>query len=69
RSCLTKVSSVVGKRITTIEGFEQSDGTLHPIQQAFMPGTVLSAWTGQKTTYYHEATVLQSDLSAEAARA
>ena len=56
RSCLTKVSSVAGKRITTIEGLEQKDGTLHPIQQAFIdagaiqcgfctPGMVLSAYS------------------------
>jgi len=55
RSCLTKLGSVVGKRITTIEGLEQKDGTLHPIQQAFIdagaiqcgfctPGMVLSAY-------------------------
>ena len=35
RSCMTTVSSVVGKRITTIEGLEQN-GRLHPLQQAFM---------------------------------
>ena len=56
RSCLTKVSSVAGKQITTIEGLEQQDGTLHPIQQAFIdagaiqcgfctPGMVLSAYS------------------------
>jgi len=56
RSCLTKVSSVAEKRITTIEGLEQTDGTLHPIQQAFIdagaiqcgfctPGMVLSAYS------------------------
>lgn len=36
RSCQTPVSTVVGKRITTIEGLVQPDGTLHPIQQAFV---------------------------------
>jgi aerobic carbon-monoxide dehydrogenase small subunit len=56
RSCLTKVGSVAGKRVTTIEGLEQNDGTLHPIQQAFIdagaiqcgfctPGMVLSAYS------------------------
>jgi aerobic-type carbon monoxide dehydrogenase small subunit (CoxS/CutS family) len=35
RSCLTSVGAVGGKAITTIEGLER-DGTLHPLQQAFL---------------------------------
>src|SRR5690349_1151599 len=35
RSCITPVSKAAGKRITTIEGLEQN-GTLHPLQQAFL---------------------------------
>ncbi|HSU49036.1 MAG TPA: (2Fe-2S)-binding protein [Segetibacter sp.] len=35
RSCITPVSTVVGKEITTIEGLEK-DGRLHPVQQAFL---------------------------------
>ena len=35
RSCTTFVSSAVGKRITTIEGLA-SNGSLHPVQQAFL---------------------------------
>jgi aerobic-type carbon monoxide dehydrogenase small subunit (CoxS/CutS family) len=35
RSCITKVWSVAGKAITTIEGIER-DGALHPLQQAFL---------------------------------
>jgi aerobic-type carbon monoxide dehydrogenase small subunit (CoxS/CutS family) len=35
RSCLTRVGSVAGKAITTIEGLEQ-DGHLHPLQEAFL---------------------------------
>ena len=35
RSCITPVSSVVGKEITTIEGLEK-DGRLHPVQEAFL---------------------------------
>lgn len=34
RSCITPVSDVAGKRITTIEGL--GNGTLHPVQQAWM---------------------------------
>ena len=35
RSCQTGAPSVAGRKITTIEGLEQS-GKLHPLQQAFL---------------------------------
>jgi len=35
RSCITPVSSVANKEITTIEGLEKS-GKLHPVQEAFL---------------------------------
>ena len=35
RSCLVTVSSVAGKKITTIESLDQN-GVLHPVQQAFI---------------------------------
>ena len=52
RSCLTELASVNGKKIETIESLE-SDGKLHPVQQAFLqeegmqcgycvPGMILS---------------------------
>jgi len=53
RSCITPVSSTLGKDILTIEGLER-DGKLHPLQQAFLdnqafqcgyctPGMIMSA--------------------------
>ena len=40
RSCLTPVSTIIGKEITTIEGLsspeEQGENALHPVQQAFL---------------------------------
>lgn len=53
RSCITRVSQSVGKKITTIEGLEK-EGKLHPVQTAFLnadvfqcaycaPGMVMSA--------------------------
>ncbi len=36
RSCLARVGTVAGKAITTIEGLEAPNGTLHPVQQAFL---------------------------------
>ena len=35
RSCLTRISSLAGKSITTIEGLAAKE-TLHPVQQAFL---------------------------------
>ena len=35
RSCITPVSSVIGKEITTIEGLAKGE-TLHPLQEAFL---------------------------------
>jgi xanthine dehydrogenase YagT iron-sulfur-binding subunit len=53
-SCLTLVASVRGREVTTIEGLARDDGTLHPVQQAFIesdglqcvfctPGQIMSA--------------------------
>jgi xanthine dehydrogenase YagT iron-sulfur-binding subunit len=53
-SCLTLAVAAQGKRIDTIEGLAKADGTLHPMQQAFIdqdgfqcgyctPGQIMSA--------------------------
>jgi xanthine dehydrogenase YagT iron-sulfur-binding subunit len=53
-SCLTLAAAAEGHDITTIEGLAQPDGTLHPMQQAFIdhdafqcgyctPGQIMSA--------------------------
>jgi carbon-monoxide dehydrogenase small subunit len=36
RSCLTLAAEVRGAEITTVEGLRRSDGTLDPLQQAFI---------------------------------
>lgn len=36
RSCTFLTCMAEGKEVTTIEGVESSDGTLHPMQRAFM---------------------------------
>ena len=36
RSCITPVSSVAGRDITTIEGLAPSEDELHPVQQAWL---------------------------------
>lgn len=35
-SCSTLTHSVRGREVTTVEGLEQPDGTLHPVQQAMI---------------------------------
>ena len=40
RSCQTKIGTLAGKRITTIEGLER-DGKLHPVQEAFLEAEAL----------------------------
>jgi len=40
RSCLTKVGSLSGKKIVTIEGLSPA-GELHPVQQAFLDADAL----------------------------
>jgi xanthine dehydrogenase YagT iron-sulfur-binding subunit len=53
-SCLTLAASVQDQAVTTIEGLVRADGTLHPMQQAFVdhdafqcgyctPGQIMSA--------------------------
>lgn len=36
RSCVTPVASAADQEITTIEGLKNQDGTLHPVQQAWI---------------------------------
>ncbi|MDQ0009931.1 isoquinoline 1-oxidoreductase alpha subunit [Luteibacter jiangsuensis] len=35
-SCQTKMEKMSGKRVTTVEGLSAADGTLHPVQQAWI---------------------------------
>jgi xanthine dehydrogenase YagT iron-sulfur-binding subunit len=53
-ACLTLARQAVGREVTTIEGVATPDGTLHPVQQAFLdhdalqcgyctPGQIMSA--------------------------
>ncbi|KJV29668.1 (2Fe-2S)-binding protein [Luteibacter yeojuensis] len=53
-SCQAKMETMAGKRVTTVEGLAGKDGTLHPVQQAWIdedaimcgfcqPGQVMAA--------------------------
>ncbi|MFT7586032.1 MAG: isoquinoline 1-oxidoreductase alpha subunit [Cellvibrionaceae bacterium] len=53
RSCITPVQAVANSKIRTLEGLVQPDGTLHPVQQAFLDEQVPQcAWcmSGQMMT-------------------
>ena len=53
RSCVTPVAAVVDTEITTLEGLVAEDGSLHPVQQAFLDEQVPQcAWcmSGQMMT-------------------
>ena len=71
KSCLTKVGTVAGKRVVTIEGLAPA-GKLHPVQEAFLeadamqcgwctPGMILGA-VGllQHTAHPSEADIVSS---------
>ncbi|MFQ5549524.1 MAG: (2Fe-2S)-binding protein [Woeseia sp.] len=36
RSCITPISAIEGRSITTIEGLSSADGGLHPVQKAWL---------------------------------
>lgn len=40
RSCTMSVESAVGKSLSTIEGLQRPDGSLHPVQQAWLDESV-----------------------------
>lgn len=40
RSCVVPVSAVNGRAVTTVEGLAAADGTLHPVQQAWLAEAV-----------------------------
>src|SRR5512142_1385566 len=55
RSCATRVGEVSGRTVVTIEGLAAANGTLHPVQDAFVarsafqcgfctPGMILGAY-------------------------
>jgi isoquinoline 1-oxidoreductase alpha subunit len=40
RACTTRISTVSGRHVTTIEGLAPSEGTLHPLQLAWIEADV-----------------------------
>jgi xanthine dehydrogenase YagT iron-sulfur-binding subunit len=77
--CLTLAVAVQGRAITTIEGLAGSDGTLHPMQQAFIdhdgfqcgyctPGQIMSAVACVREGHAETAADIQEYMSGNLCR-
>jgi xanthine dehydrogenase YagT iron-sulfur-binding subunit len=78
-SCLTLAYAVQGKSIETIEGLAKDDGSLHPMQQAFIdhdafqcgyctPGQILSAVACVKEGHARTDSEIQEYMSGNLCR-
>jgi len=60
RSCVTPLSAVAGKHITTIEGLAE-DATLHPVQQAWLDEDVVQCGYCQSGQIMSAAALLKDN--------
>jgi xanthine dehydrogenase YagT iron-sulfur-binding subunit len=78
-SCLTLAVQADGKQITTIEGVASKEGSLHPMQQAFLdhdglqcgyctPGQIMSAIACVKEGHTHSADEIREYMSGNLCR-
>jgi xanthine dehydrogenase YagT iron-sulfur-binding subunit len=78
-SCLALAASVEGRAITTIEGLAADDGTLHPMQQAFIdhdalqcgyctPGQIISAIACVSEGHAHDRAEIREFMSGNLCR-
>jgi xanthine dehydrogenase YagT iron-sulfur-binding subunit len=78
-SCLTLAAMVEGHEVTTIEGLAASDGTLHPMQQAFIdhdafqcgyctPGQIVSAVACVKEGHANDPAQISEYMSGNLCR-
>jgi xanthine dehydrogenase YagT iron-sulfur-binding subunit len=78
-SCLTLAASVERRSITTIEGLAAADGTLHPMQQAFIehdafqcgyctPGQIMSAIGCIREGHAHDGAEIREFMSGNLCR-
>ena len=63
RSCVTPVQVAVGQEITTIEGIADSDGGLHPLQQAWIDEQVPQCGYCQSGQIMSAAALLETNPS------
>ena len=78
-SCLTLARQVEGRAVTTIEGLASTEGSLHPMQQAFLdhdalqcgyctPGQIMSAIACVKEGHAHTAEDIREYMSGNLCR-
>jgi xanthine dehydrogenase YagT iron-sulfur-binding subunit len=78
-SCLTLAAMAEGHEVTTIEGLAAADGTLHPMQQAFIdhdafqcgyctPGQILSAVACVKEGHANDVAQIREYMSGNLCR-
>jgi xanthine dehydrogenase YagT iron-sulfur-binding subunit len=78
-SCLTLAVAAQGKAITTIEGLADLDGSLHPMQAAFIdndafqcgyctPGQIMSAVALVESGHAHDAASIREGMSGNLCR-
>jgi xanthine dehydrogenase YagT iron-sulfur-binding subunit len=78
-SCLTFAAMAAGREITTIEGLAGADGSLHPMQQAFIdhdafqcgyctPGQIMSAVACVKEGHANDAAQIREYMSGNICR-
>ena len=63
RSCVTPAQAAVGQEITTIEGIAADDGSLHPVQQAWIDEQVPQCGYCQSGQIMSAAALLESNPS------
>ena len=78
-SCLTLAAAAQGREVTTIEGLASADGTLHPMQQAFIdhdafqcgyctPGQIMSAVACVKEGHANSESEIREYMSGNLCR-
>ncbi|MGE5675232.1 MAG: (2Fe-2S)-binding protein [Mycobacterium leprae] len=78
-ACLVMAAQAEGANLLTVEGLAQLDGSLHPIQQAFLdagavqcgyctPGMVMSAWALLHQNPHPSPTEIRTGMSGNLCR-
>jgi aerobic-type carbon monoxide dehydrogenase small subunit (CoxS/CutS family) len=66
-ACVTPAASLAGRDITTIEGLAEADGTLHPVQQAWIDHDVPQCGYCQSGQIMRAAALLARNAQPDAA--
>ncbi len=65
RACVTPLSAMEGREVTTIEGLAPSEDTLHPVQQAWLEHDVPQCGYCQAGQIMNAAALLASNASPD----